>query len=388
MVWTLACVKNGSLLLLREGRAPDEVPSPYAEQVRARELATQRKNSWKTQGTGAQFMGGGTRMLWGQSEVELPPARIVGVTRGREPGEVLYAITTGVVTGVFAQSPPKGDEQRIFHSAEVAVGELSLSLEEAAIVCSVEGKAGSTAIGVLEDDGRGVRTVTEGDVVDRAPRWVPGGRREIVYASAGIGRTKSGGFGGLSPFAIHKLSLKTADIEVVVADRRYDHVAPVALSSDVIYAIRRPYRDPYQAPSFFATVVDLLLAPFRVLFALFQYLSFFTARYTGKPLMTSGNARQKAADARQMMVWGNLVDVARQAERDGGGEDDANGSGYELVRITKTGVEVVAPGVLAFDVASDGAIFYSTGRALMRWADGKSARIAELDEVEQLTIIE
>ncbi len=388
MAEALACVKHGQLLLVRPGEEARQLPSPYAEQVRSRELSMQRKNAWKTQGSGAQFMGAGQRMLWGQAEQELPPARISSVSRGREPGELFYAISTGVVSGIFAQTPPGKDEQRIFHAAEVDLAELALSIDDAAVACTVAGKGGTSAIALLEDDGRGVRTVTEGDVVDRAPRWVPGGRREIVYASAGIGRTSAGVFGGLSPFAIHKLSLKNGEVEVVVADHRYDYVAPVAASPDVIYAIRRPYRDPRRAPSFFRVLLDALLVPFRLLFAVFQFLSFFTARYTGKPLTTSGNARQKAADARQMKVWGNLVDVAHQADQDAHSEAFAVRSGYDLVRITKKGVELVLRGVLAFDLAGDGSFYYSNGRAVQRFRDGKSEPIAELEDVEQLCVLE
>jgi hypothetical protein len=383
----LACLTRGRLVLLNEGGEPRDIESPYAEQVRTRERQIRRKNAWKTEGSGARFMGAGRAVLWGQAEDELPPARFVGVSRGRNSEEVFYAITTGVVSGIFGRVPRDPDEQRIFHDAETNLDDLDFSPVEEAFAFSVGGKGGSSSVAVLADDGRGVCTVTEGDVVDRAPRWARGTKGEIVYASAGIGRTQAGGFGGLGPFAIHRLSLAGRELEVLIADPKYDYLAPVSVSAEELYAIRRPYRDAHAPVPIGRVVLDALLAPFRLLFALFEFLSFFTARYTGKPLLTSGNARQKAADARKMMVWGNLVDVSRQADQQAEGE--ARGgkeSTYELVSVSPKGVRSIARGVLAFDVAGDGTIFYSTGRTIKRMTGGKAETFAELAEVERISV--
>jgi hypothetical protein len=331
-------------------------------------------------------MGAG-RVLWGQGQDELPPARVVGATRGRASGEVVYTLSTGVVSGIFAQVVGTGDEQRLIHDADFKLQDVALSSEDEALAVSVEGKGGTSSIGIVRDDGKGVRILTDGDVLDRAPRWVPGGIGQIVYASAGIGRNASGAWAGLAPFAIQRLSLDTRELDAVVADPAYDYIAPVPVSADVVYAIRRPYRDPHAPAPFFRVVIDALLFPFRLLFALFGYLSFFTARYTGKPLLTSGNARQKVADARQMSVWGNLVNVQQEAmqEAESEGRSDV-ARGYELVRITRSGVEVVVRSVLAFDVAADGAIFYSDGNRICRLANGKTETTARLAGVAHLVV--
>jgi hypothetical protein len=385
----VACLTNGKVVVLQEGREPEELESPYTEQIDSRERAMVRKNAWKTQGRGAAFMGGGRAALWGDgAEQELPPARVVGVTRGRISGELCYAISTGVVSGVFAQKPGTRDEHRLFHNADVQIRDIDFSFADEAFTCTVAGKGGTSAIGVLADDGKGVRTVTEGDVLDSGPRWVPGGLGEIVYASAGIGRTQSGAWAGRAPFSLHRLRMNDGTVEVLVSDAKYDYVAPVAASDSLIYAIRRTYEEAKPKASFFGTLADLLLAPFRLLFALFQYLSFFSARYTGKPLITRGNARQKAADAERMLVWGNLVEVAHDAENAAHAEGRQTG-GYELVRITPKSTELLARGVLAFDLAPNGDIVFSNGRALFRMAPtkGSSPRLlANLERVEQIVI--
>lgn len=386
----IGCLRRSKLVWFREGQPPEDLASPYAEQLRAREAQLHRKNSWKTSGTGARFMGQGARdVLWGETELDLPVARVVGAARGREPGEVFYAISTGVVSGIFAQTVPASDEARIFHGADANVFDLSLSVEDEALACSVRGKGGTSAIAIFADDGRGVRLITEGDVVDRAPRWVPGGRRQIMYCSAGIGRTEAGVFGGLAPFAIHRLSLTDGSIEVVAASADFDYLAPVPVAEDAVYAIRRPYEKPFAPPSFSRVVGDALLAPFRLVFALFQYLNFFASKYTGRPLLTSGNARQKAADARQMRVWGNLVDVSQHADEAAERSDRENAThGYELVRITRAGVESVRQGVVAFDIARDGSIYCSTGSEIVKLSTKSSERIARMEDVEHLVVLD
>jgi len=382
----VACLVSGRVLVVRGEGEPLELESPYAEQIGARERAIERRNAWKTQGTGATFMGRGGGPLWGDRERDIPPARIVGLSRGRATGELCYSVTSGVVSGLFAQEPGTRNEQRLHHNADAAVTEIDLSVEHEVVACTVQGKGGTSAIAILADDGRGVRTVTEGDVVDRAPRWVPGVGKRLVYASAGVGRTRSGAFAGLGPFAIHRLNLDDGSIEVLMSDAKYDYLAPVPTSESEIYVIRRPYRDPKPRVSVFGVLLDALLMPFRLLFAMFQYLSFFAARYTGKPLITSGNAQQKAADAERMMVWGKLIDVASDAEK--AADADAQlGKGYELVRITPNETEVVARGVIAFDIR-DEELAYSDGNSVYRMPPkgGTAQKLAAVKWAEHVVI--
>lgn len=393
----VACVARGKLSVLpgegapNEKAEPRELESPYVEQMRRREAQQRRKNAWKSEGSGARFMaGGGRAALWGdngESAYDLPPARFIGVARGRSADELFYAISTGVVSGVFGRSfGQSDDEHRIFHDADTKIEDLSFNPERETFAFTVQGKAGSTSLAILGDDGRGIRTVTEGDALDRAPRWVPGENR-IVYSSAGIGRTESGHFSGLAPFAVQRLCLDSGTVDTLLADGQFDYLAPVAVSAEEVYAIRRPYRAPNASTPFYKVLLDLLLAPFRLIYAVFQYLNFFTARYTGKPLSTSGNARQKAADARQMMVWGNLVDVAQDADREASKETRGTvNSRYELVAITPKGVRSLAKSVLAFDVSPDGTVFYSTGSAIVRLANGKSRQLADLERVEHVCV--
>jgi hypothetical protein len=246
----------------------------------------------------------------------------------------------------------------------VQLAEIDFSFAEEAFTCTVEGKGGTSAIGVLADDGKGVRTVTEGDVLDRGPRWVPGSSAEIVYASAGIGRTRSGAWAGRAPFSLHRLRMNDGTVEVLVSDAKYDYLAPVAVSAAVIYAIRRRYEEAKSKASILGALAALLSA--------------------------QRSAPQKAGDPSRLMLWGNWVELTRAADDAARTpETEREPASYELVRITPKTTEAIAQGVLAFDLAPNGDVVYSNGRALYRAAPGQKRErelIANIERAEQIVI--
>ncbi len=290
MAESIACLSAGKVLLLRQGQAVEALSSPY--QVRASARAGSRE-----------------------------PAAIVSVARGRRHGQLCYAVRVPEGTAVLVQEPTIGDEQQLFLALAAEISELDFSFGDEALACTVAGPRGTVAIGSLADDGKGVRTVTEGDVVDRSPRWAPGGRGEIVYASAGIGRTKSGAWGGLSPFSLNRLRFADNSVEVLLSDARYDYLMPIASSESELYAIRRPYRAPTPPLPFSA-----ISAAFRGLFG-------------GRARATEGNPEER-----------------------------------ELVRSTPQGVNRIARGVEAFDVAANGDVVYATNAGVFRIAERGAAQ--------------
>jgi hypothetical protein len=310
MAEVVACLTGGRVIVLQAGEERHELHSPYADELGAR----------------------------------TPPvsASFVDVSRGRRSDELCYAVSSGGLSSVFTQIPGSGEERRLF-AANAEIKDLDFSFADEALACTVVDKNGTSAIGLLRDDGKGMRTVTEGDVLDREPRWAPGGRGEIVYASAGVGRTKSGVRVGLSPFALHRLNLADSTVEVLVSDAKYDYLAPVPVSQSLIYAIRRAHLAPAQK-SPLGVIAQGLLAPFR--------------KGDSKP----PRAAQPAASA-------------------------AN-EGYELVRITERRMEAVAQGVLAFDVTLAGVIVYSNGSGVFRLSAESATpeKVTELAAVEQLVI--
>ena len=304
MAERVACLHRGKVEVLQHGQVAQRLESPYREQH------------------------AGTRE--GAAAI-----RIVSVTRGRTHAELCYAIRDPGGTRVFAQVPGSGEEQQLFYGADTDLQELDFSSADEALTCTVSGPRGTSAIGVFSDDGKGLRTVTEGDVIDRAPRWTPGGRSEIVYVSAGIGRTKAGRAVERSPFALHRLRFSDNSVEVLIADAHYDYLAVTQVSERLLYALRQSYQ---RTLSFSAT--SRLSSAFRGLF--------------------SGGARTEP----------RLL------------------QGHELVRISPAGSQLLARDVVAFDVATNQDIVYSNGQGVFRIARQQATPepMLALGQVEQLLI--
>ena len=304
MAETVACLKQGKVLLVMQGRATQPLVSPYLAEAAVRARG---------------------------------PQPVVGVTRGRIVNEVCYAISAGSVTAIFAQVPAATAEHCLFQGTDARVSELDFSVADASLTCSVGGARGASAIGALADDGKGVHTVTEGDVIDCMPRWAPGGRGEIVYASAGIGRARSGTWAGLAPFALHRLRFVDQSVEVLQADARYNYFAPIPVTHAVLYALRGEYRPSRRRSTFW---------PFAAL-----------SQAVPEAQLARAGARARA---------------------------------QTLVRISGEGTRVVAENVVAFDVDARENIIYATGAGLFRITAGGATdaeRISSLEQVEHLVIL-
>ena len=302
MTELVACLHRGKIEVLRQDQPALALESPYLVQREAK------------------------------PEAKAAP-RIVSLTRGRTIAELCYAISNGTTYEIFAQIPGTREEQRLFHGVDAPLSQLDFSPADEALACTVAGSEGTSAIGVLSDDGKGLRTVTEGDVIDRAPRWVPGGCQEIVYASAGIGRTQAGKAVGRTPFALHRLRFSDSSVEVLTADAHFDYMAVVFVSSDVLYALRRAFDRASQTS--------------------------IAARFSGifRNFIGSGSAQRNATE-----------------------------QAHDLVRITPKGTQVLAREVFAFDVGRSEDLVYSSEAGVFRIAPGGTTpeQLSALDCVEQL----
>ena len=259
---------------------------------------------------------------------------------------------------------------------------------DGAVACSVRHEFGTANIAVRPDEESGFSEVTEGDSLDTAPRWVPGGGRRLVFQSAGVGRDRDGHFAGLSPFAIQQLDLDSGELVTLAEDARHDLLTPQKTGDGTLYFIRRPYGTGHELhPVRF--MKDVALFPFRLAFAIFQYLQFFSMRYTGRKLTTAGGAKGREMDLKRMMIWGNVVSAER-AGRGGVEAPDLVPKTWQLVRRRPDGTEeVAARGVLAYDLASDGSVVYSNGSAIQVLdPSGRARRLVVESMIEQVIVVD
>lgn len=364
------------------------IDSKFAQTMKDRAIESYQRNSWKSQGRGAQFMSAG---LWGASERD--PAEMHIDIKGlawSSPDTLIYSLQTDDIAGVFAVTDDGKTEKRLFHNANYRVGHLHACSEHDLIACTLLQGMGIANLAVIRADGTDFFEVTEGDSYDIAPSWIPDAPRELLFQSAGVARNREGHFSGHGPFAVNKLNIDTGEMTSLAEDAKYDMLGPRMSADGLLYFIRRPYKSREVKFNPFRSMLDLLLLPFRLIYAIFQYLNFFTTRYTGKPLTSSGGAKQREMDIQQMMIWGNMIQAKKDARQSD--DDDAQGlvpKSWELVRQHPNGsLDILAKGVLSFDLCSDGSVVYSNGNFINHLKkEGMTERLVTDKFIEQVAII-
>ncbi|HET6420455.1 MAG TPA: hypothetical protein VFG19_09885 [Geobacteraceae bacterium] len=379
---------KGKVHLLEDGKAPKVIESKFGQTVRDRAVRIIQRDAWKNEGSGARFMSG--RLLWGDAGRDPAEMRIAvkSLSRSPESDRLLYALETDDMGGIFSISTCDLEEQRLFHHAKYFVEHLCAAPGHGLIACAVRNRGGTANIAIMKADGSDLKEVTEGDSVDLAPSWMPGRPMELLFQSAGVGRDSAGIYRDLGPFSICSLDLTRGEIVSLAENPRCDFLGPRMSEDGALFYISRPYKPAAPAASPLQAFKDFLLFPFRLLFAVFQWLNFFTARYTGRPLTTAGGPRKEGADIRQMMIWGNLInanEAIRAKYRDTGEVPGLVPATWQLVREKAGHREVLAKGVLSYDLCVDGSIVYTNGNAIYRREPEGNCRKLHVDDgIEQV----
>jgi hypothetical protein len=382
---TYAYLADNKVHLGNDDGATEAITSKFVEDVRRREASIQRKTGWKTQGTGARFMGAAA--MWDDQEGRRQPAIFTCVSAGRRRSEIMYALTTGVVSGLFAYDVTTGEEIRLAHDADGSARAIATSDDHTVVAFVRQQKNGSHNLAVMRDDGGDWALVTDGDTIDGGPSWVPvgpevkEGRHQLLFHTSGIGRDATGAMAGFAPTEIHLLEPEQGALRTLVASEEHDYLAPRMTRDGALFALRRPYRKGPPAPDAATVLKDGLLAPFRLMYAGFRYLDFFSMKYSGKPLTTAGNTKGRHVDARRLLERQNVAAAGDEA-----GEDAMRApSDWVLVRRTPSGDEtVLAKSVAAYDLVRDGTILVTDGAEVLRM-DGTGGARRKLAAVKLAT---
>jgi hypothetical protein len=390
---------SGGKLYLKLGRASVlAVASEFGQAARERVLQMQKRNGWKQKNLMGNLLSGGGSGDNSQPDREVLPVAVRGICPTSEDG-LLYTLEAGEIGGIFTLDLPdrslpdrdRAKEKRLFHSADFKVEHVDFHEQHQLIACAVIRKDGTANIATMPVDAVHLGEVTEGDAIDLAPKWIPGSRKAIVFQSAGVSRDAGGYVIERRHSTIEQLDFDTHEVNTLVSDPQYDLLAPQMTADGTLYYIRRPYLPMRQRVRFWQTLKEFLLMPLRLLVAIFEWLNFFTRRYTGKALLMPHQPPQQGLG--QMLFLGRLVDVGAEVERNRNFGDPDSPSliprSWQLVeQLPHQEPETIACGVLAFDVGTDGSIVYSNGSAVYGIHPGGVAERLVVDRaIEQVVIL-
>lgn len=382
---TIAYLAQGKIRLKSGDASPRTVESVYGNSIREKAIRAQQKHSWKGQGDSSPF----AAAAWGNKAMPggEVPLIITSLCASKESGSLIYSLESGSLCALLEVRQLGAEEQRLWNDNNTRIRHVTVSKESGDLVFSILHQNGTANIGVKRAGRSGYMELTEGDSFDTAPRWKSGDERFIVYQSAGVGRNRDGHFLAFGPFTIQQLNTEVGEIETLVEVSEKDCLAPHCAADGSLYYIQRPYV-AHATPSFFSLIKNLLLFPFRLAHALYNFLNFFSAIFSGRKLSAGGGAKAREMDMKQMMIWGNLVRSHKHGEVEDESADLVPKS-WQLMRRSVNGeTTTLASGVLAYDVGADGTVVYTNGNAVfLLHPDGRKQHVVNERMIEQVFLV-
>lgn len=389
---TIAYLAEGKLYLQSPGEKPRLVESTFAQGILDRVNRSRQKNDWKEQSFGWNLNNRRFNpMGLATAAAETRRIRFTGLTKGQS-NQLLYALDTDYVGGLFCFDAEENYERRLFHRNQFRAADLCAHPKDGLLALSLMNDDGTANIATMESGGKGVREVTEGDSVDEAPAWAPVEGKVLVFQSAGIGRNPAGMRVALGPYAIEKLDLDSGDFTTLLEGDRTDFLSPRIGTDGSLYFIRRPYEPQGPKISPLKLALDMVLFPFRLVRAIVHFLNFFSLMFSHKPLLTAGGPpKDQGTDQRFLMLWGRVIDAQSALKK---GEKSGSKSlvpkSWELVKSSKAGEEkVLANSALSYDLLADGGVVYTDGSVIYHLpADGEAVKIGEGKLIERVAGME
>lgn len=391
MTVQIAYTSQGKLYLWSPDRPVREIESEFGREVQVRSQRMQAQKAWKTRSLMDMMMPPGmAAQLEAQTQEVLVNIAITSACPIGD-GQVLYALESDAVSGVFRFDPEHNRENRLFHNADYKVSHLDVHGDRGEIACTKSYPNGTVNIATMPIAGSRPLDVTEGDSMDLAPRWRQGKHHVLVYQSAGLARDVEGYIRDRAPFTIAQLDFERQDVKTLAEDPKADLLGPQIDQQGWLYYIRRPYKEVRPKMTVWQTLKAIVMMPVRLIQAIYGFVDFFTRRYSGKPLMSAGEQKQDVP-MQIMRAWGELVTPAMLRKGNKDLDETAESlvpDTWQLVRQAAQGEpEVLAKGVLNYDLAPDGTIVYTNGSAIFHIApNGVSAKLCQGKLVESVVVI-
>ena len=334
----------------------------------------QKKNEWKTSGTGARFMG-----LYEPQYDEDVINRNVSINgvSGNDKA-VIYSAQFGEVSGLFIKVLHDNMvEGLVMSSQDVQLYKLSVHGDKC--VASV-GRNGERHIALFNIKTGEYKELTEGEVIEDYPNFSNDGNK-IYYSSAGLALSHSGFPIGIGPYSIFCYSNKENDINELLASESYDFIAPKEDKNGDLLFIKRPYRRSEKNGNIF---LDIIMFPVRIIRAIGGLLNYFSIIFGGESLMSGKNTKDikaKNRNEKDIFFDGNVINAqeAQKAKMHKGEKfPGIIPRSWELTRMDKNGNQIcIKTGVMDYTICQNGDILYSNGNAIIRLLTNGSEELIE-----------
>lgn len=334
-----------------------------------------KKHAWKTEGTGAAFMGAHNPM--GNFSEGNISARINGIAPVNEQEKIIYSISIDEFSGIFIKNPIDDAELEGLVTSDHNVEFLSLDYNDKSerIAVAVREHFLEEHIAVMTLKSGGYNVLTEGESIDRNPSWSKVKEGVIYYDSAGVALSNAVGYNDVGERAIFKLDLNEGELQEIFHINKFDCIRPREDSKGNIYFIKRPYKENQRSSS---SIKDVILIPFKLLKAVFSWMNVFTAKYTGDTLTTAGQnpAKGKQKSQEEIFIEGNLINAEKTLKENKSAGEKFPGvapRSWELMKLKVDGEMVcIKKGVIDFDINKNDEIVYSNGKYLVKLLDDSS----------------
>lgn len=370
MASRFAYVSMGQIYV-KSGDAPAAThESKFVQGVRDRAMELYRRHSWKAGDSDGKMIP--RAALWGANarNPELAKIEVNSISPRGEGDGFVYSVFSREISGVLAYKEKSQAELRLLHTPDFRITQVNSEPGTGRLVLTMH-HDGCSVIATMDGNGGVFTEVTQGEAFDESPFWVPGKKNQILFQSAGVANNESGAVVGQAPYSIRLLEMDSAQITTLLEDPSNDLLAPKMSPDGTLYFIRRPYRMGLPSRSFFGWIEDILLFPYRLLYAILQFFNIFTMMYTGKPLMHSGPLARKQTDPARMIIWGNLVEAQKALIGESISDSGLVPASWELCRKTAGGeMEVLAKSVLSYDLELDGGVLFTNGTVIYRTVPG------------------
>jgi hypothetical protein len=388
----IAFLADGRLQVADGDASPQVIESDFVKDVYQRHLKHHQLNSWKQTDTGAGALTWGMGAGGENFDPEALVIRMLGLATAPQPDHLLYTLSTDAVHGLFRYNLADSTEQRLFHRNSCMVTDLSCHPSTGEIAIARGYENGSANIALTDPEGKDMRDLTEGDSRDEAPSWARGPGRKLLFQSAGVGRDSDGYAAGLGPASIEELDLDSGNMRTLLSAADRDYCAPQMDADGNLYCIRRPHQHGDRHFSPLQLLKDIFLFPFRLVRAVFHFLNFFSMLFSGKPLAQSASRDTAVPPGlKNMVLYGKVVDTEKAlkaAKKDDSAPLVPND--WLLTRRSKKGEEaILARGVAAYQLATDGTVVYSNGQAIFRLSpEGTPECLQKGKFISNLTILD